>query len=339
MSYNVAIAGATGAVGEEMLKVLEDRSFPVGKLKLLASSRSAGRKLAFKGEELEVEELKESAFKGIDIALFSAGASISREFAPMAAKAGAVVIDNSSAFRMDEKVPLVVPEVNPHAAFEHQGIIANPNCTTIIMVVPLKPLHDFGKIKRVAVATYQSASGAGARAMAELEKQARSWAAGEPLQVESFAHQLLFNLIPHIDAFMEGGYTKEELKMINETKKILGAPNIVVSPTCVRVPVMRAHSEAVFLETEKKITTTKAREILKRAPGVSVMDEPEKGVYPMPLFAAGKDDCFVGRIREDLGVANGLNFWVVGDQLRKGAALNAVQIAELLIGSATKKLA
>ena len=339
MSYNVAIAGATGAVGEEMLKVLEDRSFPVGKLKLLASSRSAGRKLAFKGEELEVEELKESAFKGIDIALFSAGASISREFAPMAAKAGAVVIDNSSAFRMDEKVPLVVPEVNPHAAFEHQGIIANPNCTTIIMVVPLKPLHDFGKIKRVAVATYQSASGAGARAMAELEKQARSWAAGEPLQVESFAHQLLFNLIPHIDAFMEGGYTKEELKMINETKKILGAPNIVVSPTCVRVPVMRAHSEAVFLETEKKITMTKAREILKRAPGVSVMDEPEKGVYPMPLFAAGKDDCFVGRIREDLGVANGLNFWVVGDQLRKGAALNAVQIAELLIGSATKKLA
>lgn len=339
MSYNVAIAGATGAVGEEMLKVLEDRSFPVGKLKLLASSRSAGRKLAFKGEELEVEELKESAFKGIDIALFSAGASISREFAPMAAKAGAVVIDNSSAFRMDEKVPLVVPEVNPHAAFEHQGIIANPNCTTIIMVVPLKPLHDFGKIKRVAVATYQSASGAGARAMAELEKQARSWAAGEPLQVESFAHQLLFNLIPHIDAFMEGGYTKEELKMINETKKILGAPNIVISPTCVRVPVMRAHSEAVFLETEKKITATKAREILKRAPGVSVMDEPEKGVYPMPLFAAGKDDCFVGRIREDLGVANGLNFWVVGDQLRKGAALNAVQIAELLIGSATKKLA
>ncbi len=331
MGYSVAIAGATGAVGEEMLKVLEERSFPVGDIKLLASRRSVGRKMSFKGAEIEVEELTETSFKGIDIAFFSAGASVSREFAPPAAKSGAVVIDNSSAFRMDEKVPLVVPEVNPEDAFRHEGIIANPNCTTIIMVVPLKPLHDFGGIKRVAVATYQSASGAGARAMAELEGQARSWAAGEPLQIECFGHQLLFNLIPHIDAFMEGGYTREELKMINETRKIMGDPSIVVSPTCVRVPVMRAHSEAVFLETEKKITSEKAREILKSAPGVSVVDEPEEGAYPMPLLAAGKDDCFVGRIREDLGVENGLNLWIVGDQLRKGAALNAVQIAELLI--------
>ncbi|MEW5705659.1 MAG: aspartate-semialdehyde dehydrogenase [Actinomycetota bacterium] len=329
--YNVAIVGASGAVGEEMRLVLEQRNFPVGKLKLLASARSAGKKFPFKGEEIPVEELTKNSFGGVDIALFSAGASISKEFAPAAVEAGAVVVDNSSAFRMDDEVPLVVPEVNPHDIKKHQGIIANPNCTTIIMLVALKPLHDYGKVKRVVVSSYQSASGAGARGMSELISQTKQFAEGKEINVEFFAYQLLFNLIPHIDVFQDNGYTKEEMKMVNETRKIMGDPNIMVSPTCVRVPVIRAHSESINVETEKKITAEKAHELFAAAPGLQVIDDPANKKYPMPLFASGKDDCFVGRIREDISQVNGLNFWVVGDQIRKGAALNAVQIAEKLV--------
>ncbi|MDI6715351.1 MAG: aspartate-semialdehyde dehydrogenase [Actinomycetota bacterium] len=329
--YNVAIVGASGAVGEEMRLVLEQRNFPVGKLKLLASARSAGKKFPFKGEEIPVEELTKNSFGGVDIALFSAGASISKEFAPAAVEAGAVVVDNSSAFRMDDEVPLVVPEVNPHDIKKHQGIIANPNCTTIIMLVALKPLHDYGKVKRVVVSSYQSASGAGAKGMSELISQTKQFAEGKEINVEFFAYQLLFNLIPHIDVFQDNGYTKEEMKMVNETRKIMGDPNIMVSPTCVRVPVIRAHSESINVETEKKITAEKARELFAAAPGLQVIDDPANKKYPMPLFASGKDDCFVGRIREDISQVNGLNFWVVGDQIRKGAALNAVQIAEKLV--------
>ncbi|MHB0976945.1 MAG: aspartate-semialdehyde dehydrogenase [Candidatus Aquicultorales bacterium] len=331
MGYRVAIAGATGAVGEEMMKILEEREFPIDELRLLASSRSVGKRLAFKGEAIAVQELTGESFAGIDFALFSAGAGRSLEFGPKAVESGAVVIDNSSAFRMDPGVPLVVPEVNPEDVEAHNGIIANPNCTTIIMVVPLKPLHDYATVKKIVVSSYQSASGAGAKGMRELESQAKAWAAGESLVVESFAHQLLFNLIPHIDLFVEGEYTKEEMKMVWETRKIMHAEKIGVSPTCVRVPVMRTHSESVHIETEKKLTAERARELLAGAPGVSLEDEPAEKRYPMPLMAAGKDECYVGRIREDLDGSNGLNFWVVGDQLRKGAALNAVQIAELLI--------
>ncbi|MBZ4642457.1 MAG: aspartate-semialdehyde dehydrogenase [Deferribacteres bacterium] len=330
-AYNVAIAGATGAVGDTFLQILEERNFPIKNLRLLASKRSAGKTLKFKGKEYIVEELTHDSFKDIDIALFSAGGSRSLEFAPSAAKAGALVIDNSSAFRMDKDVPLVVPEVNPQDAFKHNGIIANPNCTTIIMVVALKPLHDYSKIKRVVVSSYQSASGAGAKAMEELMQQTRDWAAGKELKVENFAHQLLFNVIPHIDKFTENGYTKEEMKMFNETRKIMGDNNIKVSATCVRVPVLSAHSEAVTVETEKEITVEKAKELFKNAKGLQVIDNPNNNEYPMPLFVAGKDDCYVGRIRKDISTENSLTFWVVGDQLRKGAALNAIQIAELFI--------
>ncbi|MBZ4672173.1 MAG: aspartate semialdehyde dehydrogenase [Deferribacteraceae bacterium] len=330
-TYNVAIAGATGAVGETFLQILEERNFPIKNLKLLASARSVGKKLKFKGNEYTVEELTHDSFKDVDIALFSAGGSRSLEFAPSAAKAGALVIDNSSAFRMDRDVPLVVPEVNPQDAFKHNGIIANPNCTTIIMVVALKPLHDYSKIKRVVVSSYQSASGAGAKAMEELMKQTRDWAAGKELKVENFAHQLLFNVIPHIDKFTENGYTKEEMKMFNETRKIMGDDTIKVSATCVRVPVLSAHSEAVTVETEKEISVEKAKELFASAKGLQIIDNPDKNEYPMPLFVAGKDDCYVGRIRKDISAENSLSFWVVGDQLRKGAALNAIQIAELFI--------
>jgi len=329
--YNVAIAGATGAVGETFLKILSERHFPIDNLKLLASSRSAGRKIIYEGKEYEIEEMTHDSFNDVDIALFSAGGDRSKEFAPSAAKAGAVVIDNSSAFRMDKDVPLVVPEVNPDDAFKHNGIIANPNCTTIIMVVALKPLHDFSKIKRVVVSSYQSASGAGAQGMYELEEQAKAWAKGEKLKVENFQYQLLFNVIPHVDKFMDNGYTKEEMKMYNETKKIIGDSDVQVSATCVRVPVLTAHSESVFVETENKITAEKARELFAGAKGLQVLDNPSKNEYPMPLYAAGKDDCYVGRIREDISCENALSFWVCGDQLRKGAALNAIQIAELLI--------
>ncbi|HZD60889.1 MAG TPA: aspartate-semialdehyde dehydrogenase [Anaerolineae bacterium] len=329
--YNVAIVGATGAVGEEMRAVLEQRDFPIGKLKLLASARSVGKRFTFKGEEIPVEELTKDSFKDIDVALFSAGASISKEFAPAAVDAGAVVIDNSSAFRMDDAVPLIVPEVNPRDIKKHKGIIANPNCTTIIMVVALKPLYDYSRIKRIIVSTYQSASGAGAKGMDELLRQANAFVNGDDIKAEHFAYQLLFNLIPHIDVFQDNDYTKEEMKMVNETRKIMGDAEIMVSPTCVRVPAVRAHSESINIETEIKITPEKARELFAGAPGLQVIDDPADKKYPMPLFASGEDDCFVGRIREDLSCENGLNFWVVGDQIRKGAALNAVQIAEELV--------
>ena len=330
-AYNVAIAGATGAVGETFLSILEERNFPIATLKPLASSRSVGKTVRFKGVSYPVEELSHSSFEGIDIAFFSAGASRSKEFAPSAVKAGAVVVDNSSAFRMDDDIPLVVPEVNPQDIFKHRGIIANPNCTTIIMVVPLKPLHDYAKIKRVVVSSYQSTSGAGAAAMQELMSQAKAWAANEPIETKVLAHQILFNLIPHVDSFTENGYTKEEMKMFNETRKIMGDNNIRVSATCVRVPVLSAHSEAVFIETEKKITAQKARELLANAPGVKLVDNPDEKEYPMPLFASGQDLCYVGRIREDLSSENAVSLWISGDQLRKGAATNAIQIAELLI--------
>lgn len=329
--YNVAIAGATGAVGETFLQILEERNFPIKNLKLLASKRSLGKKIKFKDREYTVEELTHDSFKDVDIALFSAGASRSLEFAPSAVKAGALVIDNSSAFRMDEDVPLVVPEVNPDDAFKSKGIIANPNCTTIIMVVALKPIYDYSKIKRVVVSSYQSASGAGAQAMEELIQQTKDWANNREIEVEKFQYQLLFNVIPHIDKFMENGYTKEEMKMFNETRKIFGDNSLKVSATCVRVPVLSAHSEAVTVETESEITVEKARELFQNAKGIKLLDNPEKNEYPMPLFVAGKDDCYVGRIRKDISAENSLNFWVVGDQLRKGAALNAIQIAELFI--------
>jgi aspartate-semialdehyde dehydrogenase len=329
--YNVAIVGATGAVGEEMRLTLEERDFPIGSMKMLASARSVGKKLPFKGEEIAVEELTKDSFRGVDIALFSAGGSTSKEFAPFAVDSGAVVVDNSSAFRMDEDVPLVVPEVNPGEIKNHKGIIANPNCTTIIMLVALKPLYDYSRIKRIVVSSYQSASGAGAKGMDELDRQVKAHANGAPIHVEFFAYQLFYNLIPHVDAFIDNGYTREEMKMVNETRKIMGDNKIMVSPTCVRVPVMRAHSESVNVETESKITPEKARELFAAAPGLQVMDDPANKKYPMPLFAANQDDCFVGRIREDFSCENGLNFWVVGDQIKKGAALNAVQIAEKLI--------
>ncbi|GAB7141265.1 aspartate-semialdehyde dehydrogenase [Deferribacterales bacterium RsTz2092] len=330
-AYNVAIVGATGAVGETFLNVLAERNFPIAKLLPLASARSVGKNVTYAGKDYPIEELRHDSFKDIDIALFSAGASRSVEFAPSAVKAGAVVVDNSSAFRMDKDVPLVVPEVNPQDIFTHKGIIANPNCTTIIMLVALKPLYDYAKITRVIVSSYQSASGAGAKAMQELTDQAKAWASGKPLAVSAFAHQLLFNVIPHVDVFTDNGYTKEEMKMYNETRKMLHDDNVKVSATCVRVPVLSAHSEAITIETASKITASKARELLSKAPGVKLVDEPDKRSYPMPLFAAGQDLCHVGRIREDLSFENGLSLWVSGDQLRKGAATNAIQIAEELI--------
>lgn len=331
--YVVAVAGATGAVGEVMLRVLEERKFPVRRIKLLASERSVGKILKFQGEEIKVEQLSASAFEGVDVALFSAGASRSREFAPAAWKAGAVVVDNSSAFRMEPDVPLVVPEINPHAIAQYvnRGIIANPNCTTIVTLMALAPLHRYSRIKRVVASSYQAVSGAGAKALEELKRQVRAWAAGEPLPVEVFPYQIAFNVLPHIDAFQENGYTNEEMKLVNETRKILEDDRILVSPTTVRVPVFTAHSVSVHVETEQKIPVATAREVFAAFPGLRVLDDPANKQYPMPLFVAGQDDCFVGRIREDLAVPNGLNFWVVGDQLRKGAATNAVQIAELLL--------
>ncbi len=331
--YVVAVAGATGAVGEVMLRVLEERKFPVRRIKPLASERSVGKILKFQGEEIKVEQLSASAFEGVDVALFSAGASRSREFAPAAWKAGAVVVDNSSAFRMEPDVPLVVPEINPHAIgqYVNRGIIANPNCTTIVALMALAPLHRYSRIKRVVASSYQAVSGAGAKALEELKRQVRAWAAGEPLPVEVFPYQIAFNVLPHIDAFQENGYTKEEMKLVSETRKILEDDRILVSPTTVRVPVFTAHSVSIHVETEQKIPVATAREVFAAFPGLRVLDDPANKQYPMPLFVAGQDDCFVGRIREDLAVPNGLNFWVVGDQLRKGAALNAVQIAEVLI--------
>lgn len=331
--FNVAIVGATGAVGQEMIRILESRQFPVGTLRLLSSGRSAGKKLMFQNKEITVEECTENSFDGVEIALFSAGGSVSKKFAPTAVKAGAVVIDNTSAFRMDPDTPLVVPEVNARAIAGHQGIIANPNCSTIQMVVALKPLHDFGKIKRVVVSTYQSVSGAGAKAIQEMYDEAKALLEKKKFERSIFPHQIAFNIlpqIPHSKAFMENGYSEEELKMINETKKILEDDSIRVTATTVRVPVERAHSEAVNIETEKKISAEKARELLAKTPGVVLVDEPHQAKYPLASEATGKDPVFVGRIREDLSLENGLEMWVVADNLRKGAALNAIQIAELL---------
>lgn len=331
--YNVAIVGATGAVGEEMRKVLEERNFPVANLKLLASARSAGRRLTFKRTGTLVEELSAGSFKEVDIALFSAGASVSREFAPLAVKAGALVIDNSSAFRMEPDVPLVVPEVNPEKVRENKGIIANPNCSTIQMVVVLKPLHNRSRIRRVVVSTYQAVSGTGKGAIRELLEQSKAVLAGEPAKAEVYPHQIAFNLLPHIDVFLENAYTKEEMKMVNETRKIMGLPDLPVSATTVRVPVFVGHSESVNAEFEEEISPEDARRILAAAPGVEVVDDPANNLYPLALEAAGKDPCYVGRIRADTSCPRALNMWIVADNLRKGAALNAVQIAELVQGS------
>jgi aspartate-semialdehyde dehydrogenase len=331
--YAVAVVGATGAVGETMLRILEEREFPVRSLKLLASERSQAKVVPYRGEELKVERLGHGSFHGIEIALFSAGALRSKEFAPSAVEAGAIVIDNSSAFRMEPDVPLVVPEINPNAVagYTARGIIANPNCTTIVMAMPLKPLHDYGRVTRVVASSYQAVSGAGKKGIEELTRQTLAWAAGEPMEVRAFPQQIAFNLFPHVDSFHPSGYSTEELKLVFETRKILGDDSIRVSPTTVRVPVFTAHSVSMNVETERKIGADKARELLSVMPGLRVFDEPGAARYPMPILAAGRDDCLVGRIREDLSNDHALNLWVVGDQLRKGAALNAIQIAELLI--------
>jgi aspartate-semialdehyde dehydrogenase len=331
--YNVAVVGATGAVGKEMVETLEQRKFPVGNLVLLASERSAGTSVSYKGHDVVVQVLKENSFKGIDIGLFSAGGSVSQKFAPIAAASGCVVVDNTSAFRMDRDVPLVVPEVNAHAIadYKKKGIIANPNCSTIQMVVVLKPLHDAAKIKRVVVSTYQAVSGTGKRAIAELESQVMAIYAAKEVTHSVYPHQIAFNCLPHIDVFLENGYTKEEIKMANETVKIMEDPSIKVTATTVRVPVFYGHSESVNVEFERELAPDKARKILSKAPGVVVVDDPKKNLYPLAIYAAGKDETFVGRIRKDESVACGLNMWIVADNIRKGAALNAVQIAEILV--------
>lgn len=331
--YTVAVAGATGAVGNEMITTLEQRKFPVKKLKLLASSRSVGKTITFRGEEIEIEELTEHSFKGVDIGLFSPGGSVSLKFAPIAAASGCVVIDNTSAFRMEKDIPLVVPEVNEHAIkdYKNRGIIANPNCSTIQMVVVLKPLHDAARIKRVVVSTYQAVSGTGKKAIHELEQQILAIYGNKKIESKVYPYQIAFNCLPQIDSFIENGYTKEEVKMVNETKKILEDDSIAVTATTVRVPVFYGHSESVNVEFKKAITPDEARKILRKAPGVKVIDDPSKRLYPLAIDAAGKDDTFVGRIRTDESIAHGLNMWIVADNIRKGAALNAVQIAEVLI--------
>lgn len=331
---NIAIVGASGAVGQEFLRVLEEQNFPIENLKLFGSARSAGRTYEFRGKEYKVQELTHNAddFKDIDIAFTSAGAGVSKEYAPVITAHGALMIDNSSAFRMDEDVPLVVPEVNGDDAFNTpRNIIANPNCTTIQMVVALKPINDLSPIKRVHVATYQAASGAGAAAMDELVKQYEQIRNGEEVTIEKFAYQLAYNVIPQVDVFMPDGYTKEEMKMFNETRKIMHSPEIKVSATCVRVPVMRAHSEAIWVETEKPLELDTVRNAFENAEGLVVIDEPAEKKYPMPLHSAGCDPVYVGRLRKDLSDPNGLTFWIVGDQIKKGAALNAVQIAQYIL--------
>jgi len=328
---HVAVVGATGAVGIEMIKTLEKRSFPVGKLTLLASARSVGKKLKFRGEDHVVKELTKYVFPGIDIALFSAGGSISKEFAPVAAKAGCVVVDNSSAFRMDEKVPLVIPEINAADVKWHQGIIANPNCTTAVTLMALYPLHQAFNVKRIFASSYQAVSGTGAKAIEELRRQIEQLAQGLEATREVYPHQIAFNVLPHVDSFLPSGYTKEEMKMENEGRKIMHHPGFHASVTCVRVPVYRAHSVAVSAEFEKPATVEEAREVLKRAPGLQVIDDPAKNEYPLPLYLSDQYDCAVGRLRKDCAMENGLAFWVCGDQLLKGAALNAVQIAEELL--------
>ncbi len=328
---HVAVVGATGAVGVEMIETLEKRNFPVGKLTLLASARSVGKKLKFRGEEIPVKELTKTAFAGIDLALFSAGSGISKEYAPIAAKAGCVVVDNSSAFRMDDAVPLVIPEINAADVKWHKGIIANPNCTTAVTLMALYPLHQAFNCKRIFASSYQAVSGTGARAIAELERQVGQIVRGQPVTREVYPHQIAFNVLPHVDSFLPTGYTKEEMKMENEGRKIMHHPTFRASVTCVRVPVYRAHSVAVSAEFEKPVSVDAARAVLKRAPGLDVVDDPAKNEYPLPLYLAEKYNCAVGRIRKDCALDNGLCFWVSGDQLLKGAALNAVQIAEELL--------
>ena len=325
------MVGATGAVGIEMIRTLENREFPVGKLTLLASARSAGKKLNFRGKDVQVQELTKDSFTGVEIALFSAGGSISKEFAPIAAKAGAVVIDNSSAFRMDDTVPLVIPEINGDDIKAHKGIIANPNCTTAITLMALYPLHRAFSVKRIFASSYQAVSGTGAKAIEELQRQVFQVVHGKPITKEVYPHQIAFNVLPHVDSFLPSGYTKEEMKMENEGRKIMHHPRFRASVTCVRVPVYRAHSVAVSAEFEKPVTVDAAREVLKKAPGLDVVDNPEGKEYPLPLYAAEKYNCQVGRLRTDCALDNGLAFWVAGDQLLKGAALNAVQIAEELL--------
>lgn len=331
--YNVAIVGATGAVGEQMREVLEERKFPVGEMRLLASERSAGQFLEFDGRQHRVGVLNENSFENTDIALFSAGGAVSAKYAPLAVSAGAVVVDNTACFRMAPDIPLVVPEVNASAIsdYKKRRIIANPNCSTIQMVVALKPIHDAARIKRVVVSTYQSVSGAGRQAMEELSQQVAALYNSKDVEKKKFPHQIAFNCIPHIDVFMEDGYTKEEWKMIHETRKILGEPSLAITATTVRVPVFFSHSESVNVETEKKLTAAEVKSLLRQAPGIIVADAPENNLYPLALDATGKDATYVGRIREDQSVQNGINLWVVADNLRKGAALNAVQIAEILI--------
>jgi aspartate-semialdehyde dehydrogenase len=331
---HVAVVGATGAVGIEMIKTLEKRNFPVGKLTLLASARSVGKKLKFRGEDIAVTELKGTSFDGVDIALFSAGGGISREFAPLAVKAGCVVIDNSSAFRMEESVPLVVPEINGADVKRHQGIIANPNCTTAITLMALYPLHQAFNVKRIFASSYQAVSGTGAKAIEELERQVGQVVAGKPVTKEVYPHQIAFNVLPHVDSFLPTGYTKEEMKMENEGRKIMHHPSFRASVTCVRVPVYRAHSVAVSAEFEKPVSVAAAQKVLAAAPGIDLVDAPEKSEYPLPLYVAEKYNCQVGRVRMDCALDNGLCFWVAGDQLLKGAALNAVQIAEELMKEA-----
>ncbi len=328
--HRIAVVGVTGAVGQTTLKILEQRKFPVRDLKAYASERSVGKTVTFAGESIPVQLAGADGFKGIDIAFFSAGADQSREFAPIAVKAGAIVIDKSSAFRMDPDVPLVIPEINGTAARAHKGIIAVPNCTTIVTVMPLKPLHDLGRLRRVVATSFQAVSGAGVNGVAELREQTMAWAKGESIKAKTFAHQIAFNLIP-AGNFVEGGYTGEEIKLVHEIRKILELPDLHVSPTTVRVPVFTTHSISVNAETEDRVTVADARAAFDRFPGIRLFDDPAQNRYPMPIIVEGQDDCFVGRIREDLSHANALNFWVVGDQLRKGAALNGIQIAELLL--------
>ncbi|HON93373.1 MAG TPA: aspartate-semialdehyde dehydrogenase [Sedimentisphaerales bacterium] len=332
MAYRLAIAGVTGAVGQEFLSIIDERNFAFQSIKMLASSRSAGKTMSFKGKTYTIEEMTKDSFKDVDIALFSAGAARSREFAPAAVKAGAVVVDNSSAFRMDPEVPLVVPEINPEAIQTHKGIIANPNCSTIIGIVPIWPLHKINPVKRMVVSTYQAASGAGLSAMLELEAQSREILEGKPPTKKVFPHQIAFNCFSHNSALGPNGYNEEETKLVKETRKIFNCPTIAVTATCIRIPVMRAHCESINLEFTHAITPDEVRKILSTAPGVTVLDDREHNRFPMPIDASGKDDVFVGRIRQDESLPGnrGINIWVSGDQLRKGAALNAIQIAELL---------
>jgi aspartate-semialdehyde dehydrogenase len=333
MGKNVAIAGVTGAVGQEFLSILAERDFPIDSLKVLASSRSAGKRIEYKGKEYTVEELTSDSFSRVDIALFSAGGARSKEFAPAAVEAGAVVVDNSSAFRMDPDVPLVVPEINAHTIAEHKGIIANPNCTTIVANVPVWPLHKANPVKRMVVSTYQAASGAGQTAMLEMIQQAKEVLNERPVTRNKLRYQLAFNLYCHDSKIGDNGYNEEEMKMVKETRKIFGCPDIAITCTCVRVPVMRTHCESINLEFKEPITPEEVTEILKMAPGVSIIDDRKNNRFPMPVDATGRDDCYVGRIRQDESIPDnrGINIWVAGDQLRKGAALNAVQIAEKLL--------